>query len=204
MKRDGGKSGTASRRVTPDEAELWDELAHSIDKVKAKARVPAHALIPPPVRSASAPPKPQRGHTAKGSAAASKAPPAAPLADFDRRAHRHVASGKLAIDARVDLHGLSRHDAHTRLRAFLLGSQAKGHRIVLVITGKGGEAEAADHLASVLGAPQRGVLRRNVPQWLAEPELRKIVLSYASAGVRHGGDGALYVRLRKAREAYDK
>ena len=67
---------------------------------------------------------------------------------------------------------------------------------MLVITGKGGEEQrrSARRLA---GERQRGVLRRNVPHWLEEPELRPIVLSFTQAGVRHGGAGALYVQLRK-------
>jgi DNA-nicking Smr family endonuclease len=50
--------------------------------------------------------------------------------------------------------------------------------------------------------PERGILRRSVPQWLEEPELRGIVLGWTAAGPRHGGGGALYVRLRKARDAW--
>src|SRR5262249_3996601 len=96
--------------------------------------------------------------------------------------------------------GLQRGDAHARLRAFLRNAQAQGHRMLLIITGKGGEADDRDHFARSLGRPERGILRRSVPQWLEEPELRAMVLSYTAAGLRHGGSGALYVRLRKARE----
>jgi DNA-nicking Smr family endonuclease len=111
-----------------------------------------------------------------------------------------VASGKVAIDARLDLHGVRRRDAHAQLNAFLRASQEQGCKTVLVITGKGDEASGhADHLAGALGEPQRGVLRRLVPQWLAEPELRAVVLSFIAAGVRHGGNGALYVQLRRRR-----
>ncbi len=70
---------------------------------------------------------------------------------------------------------------------------------MLVITGKGGE-EPADGFGALLGERQRGVIRRNVPHWLEEPDLRAVVLSYTQASPRHGGAGALYVRLRKARE----
>jgi DNA-nicking Smr family endonuclease len=79
--------------------------------------------------------------------------------------------------------------------------------MVLVITGKGASGERpADRFnggydTGLPGATRRGVLRRSVPLWLDEPELRAIVISYAAAGARHGGDGALYVRLRKARGA---
>lgn len=68
---------------------------------------------------------------------------------------------------------------------------------MLVITGKGGEGSSQDALGSLMGERQRGVLRRNVPLWLGEPDLGAIVLSFTQAGTRHGGAGALYVQLRK-------
>ena len=126
-----------------------------------------------------------------------KARPAPPLADFDRRKARQIASGKIEIDARIDLHGMRQRDARARLRAFLLDAHAAGHKTVLVITGKGGGERPADYLGALLGEQQRGVLKRSVPRWLEEPDLRAVVLSYTQAGPRHGGDGALYVQLRK-------
>jgi DNA-nicking Smr family endonuclease len=131
-------------------------------------------------------------------------------AEFDRRTLRQVAAGKVRIDARLDLHGLQLEAAHVRLRAFLAGCQENGHRLVLVITGKGGVRPGVGPLAADLPSyrrgegsdpSSRGVLRRSVPQWLDEPEFRAIVVGYAAAGARHGGEGALYIRLRKAREA---
>ncbi len=193
----GGKPGKAGRQVTPDEAELWRQLTHSLDRVKIKPRVAtreADAVAPTP-----APAPPQRAVTQRRAAPAppqpqpASPPQAAPPAAFDRRTLRQVAAGQVPIDATLDLHGLHQDTAHRRLRAFLVSSQAKGHRMVLVITGKGGVRPLASD-------PPRGVLRRSVPQWLEEPEFRAIVLSYAAAGVRHGGEGALYVRLRKARD----
>jgi DNA-nicking Smr family endonuclease len=126
-----------------------------------------------------------------------KAPPA-PLAEFERRKVRQIASGKVEIRACVDLHGLRQQDAHARLRAFLFDAYAQGHKTVLVITGKGG-VEPADRLDHLAGERQRGVIRRNVPLWLEEPDLRAIVVSYTQAGPRHGGAGALYVQLRRGR-----
>jgi DNA-nicking Smr family endonuclease len=104
----------------------------------------------------------------------------------------------VAIDARLDLHGMRQRDARVELHAFLRAAQARALKTVLVITGKGDTAAEPDHLAAAFGKPQRGVLRRSVPQWLEEPDLRSVVLSYTSAGTRHGGDGALYVQLRKS------
>ena len=209
----GGKPGKAGRQVTPDEAELWRQLTHSLDRVKIKARVTTHEADAG--ASTPAPAPPQRAATQRRTAPAPPqarpAPPpqAAPPAAFDRRTLRQVAAGKVSIDATLDLHGLHQDTAHRRLRAFLVSSQANGHRMVLVITGKGAGVRplASDQRSYRERGGEgsdpgpRGVLRRSVPQWLEEPEFRAVVLSCAAAGVRHGGEGALYIRLRKARDA---
>jgi DNA-nicking Smr family endonuclease len=205
----GKKSAGGKRTITADEARLWEHATRSLEPVKAKPRVASIDHPPessrnaaPPLARASATPagrEPSRSPTAKPAAPAvsraAKTSPA-PLADFERRAARKIASGKVEVDARIDLHGLRQRDAHVRLRAFLVEAHARGHKTVLVITGKGGE-EPADRLGDLAGERQRGVLRRNVPHWLGELELRAIVLSFTQAGVRHGGAGALYVQLRK-------
>src|SRR5205823_13803460 len=89
----------------------------------------------------------------------------------------------------LDLHGHYQDEAFHALRAFLARAQRDGMRFVLVITGKGG-------IESQSGA--RGVLRRMVPLWLRSPELRQLVVGFDEASHRHGGGGALYVRLRRA------
>jgi DNA-nicking Smr family endonuclease len=206
MSRGGGKSDKGGRTIAADEAELWNKVARSVDKVKGKPRVSSHSVIThstPPVPEPPAPaksePKPLAKHASKTAPSVSKARPA-PLGEFDRRTARQVASGKIGIDARLDLHGMRQSDARAELRAFLRAAQARGSRTVLVITGKGDAADDKDHLARALGEPQRGVLRRSVPQWLEEPDLRTVVLSYTGAGPRHGGDGAFYVQLRKPKQ----
>jgi DNA-nicking Smr family endonuclease len=213
----GGRPGKGGRQVSDDEAELWRQLTHSVDKVKAKPRVATHAAEAA-AALATAPSKPeraQRRHTAPTAAPRDPATPPPPRlpqpplpAEFDRRTLRQVAGGKVPIDDALDLHGLHQDAAHARLRAFLVSSRAKGHRMVLVITGKGGVRPLVPNLRSDRersgegsDSGPRGVLRRAVPQWLDEPEFRAIVLGYAAAGARHGGGGALYVRLRKARDA---
>jgi DNA-nicking Smr family endonuclease len=215
----GGKPGKAGRQVTEDEADLWRQLTHSVGKVKTKPRVTAHGAEPAaPASASTAPGAPGRLSAAQSRVRTARAAPAAPPppkppvpTELDRRTVRQVAAGKVPIDAVLDLHGLHQAAAYARLRAFLVSSQANGHRMVLVITGKGGGVgPLAPDLASYRrgggegsdpDAVPRGVLRRSLPQWLEEPELRAVVLSYAAAGVRHGGVGALYVRLRKARGA---
>ncbi len=207
MSRGDGKSGrSGGRTVAPDEAELWNRVARSVDKVRSKPRVPSHIdlVVPTPAAPArstavSAEPEPRaRASKASPASPAARAARPAPLAEFDRRAVRQVTSGKVAIDARLDLHGMRQRDARVELHAFLRAAQARALKTVLVITGKGDTAAERDHLAAAFGKPQRGVLRRSVPQWLEEPDLRPVVLSYTSAGTRHGGDGALYVQLCKS------
>ncbi len=132
-------------------------------------------------------------------------------ANFDRRSTRRIARGKIEIDARIDLHGLYQREAHGALRRFLFNAHAKGHRIVLVITGKGAMVRARQHLSSEYDVDHNdhafeqdfgfieepGVLRRNVPLWLNEEDLCAIVAAYTPAHARHGGNGALYIHLRK-------
>lgn len=85
---------------------------------------------------------------------------------------------------------MRQHEAHAALKAFLTGCHSRGLRFVLVIPGKGKAANSEDHHQG------RGILKRNVPRWLEEPDLRAIVVSYSTAAMRHGGEGAIYVHLR--------
>ena len=110
-----------------------------------------------------------------------------------RRLKQRVARGREPIDARLDLHGLTQKEAHAALLRFLKRAQADGAKIVLVVTGKG--AGRGERDASV----ERGVLRRQVPMWLSLPEFRPLIVGFEDAHAGHGGQGALYVRLRRGR-----
>jgi DNA-nicking Smr family endonuclease len=211
MSRAGRKPPGGSRAVTADEAELWKYATSTLEPVKAKPRVTAvreAAAASSETRPAGAAPS---SSPRKPPTSPAQRPPACPkveappLAEFDRRRARQIASGKIEVADRIDLHGLRQRDARAELRAFLLRAHAAGHRTALVITGKGGGDEPADGLGALLGERQRGVLKRSVPHWLDEPDMRTIVVSYTQAGVRHGGAGALYVQLRRpARAARDE
>jgi len=109
-----------------------------------------------------------------------------PLAPLGRRMRTRVARGKEAIDGRLDLHGLTQSEAHTALLRFLRTATARDARLVLVITGKGGRGEG-----------ERGILKRQVPQWLSLPEFRTLIIGFEQAHVAHGGEGALYIRVRR-------
>jgi DNA-nicking Smr family endonuclease len=127
-----------------------------------------------------------------------KAPP--PLSSFDRKRARKLSRGRDEVEARIDLHGMRQAEAHAVLRHFLVRCHHDGLRLVLVITGKGTPNRAprdGDHDHGFLRS-EPGVLRRSVPQWLAEPALRQIVVSFTPAAIRHGGEGAYYVHLRRS------
>jgi DNA-nicking Smr family endonuclease len=117
---------------------------------------------------------------------AAKPPAPPPLATLERRLKQRLSRGVQAIDARIDLHGLTQSEAHAALSRFLRAAQRKEAKVVLVITGKGGR--------------EHGVLRRAVPLWLRLPEFRDTVVGFETASPTHGGEGALYVRVRKARQ----
>ena len=181
------KSGASDRTITADEAEMWNSATRALAPVKGKPRVA-------PTKAGARAPSPRGSQVSKAIAATGPAGPRpAPPAELERRQARRIATGKIAIAARLDLHGYHEGQARARLRTFLFAAHARGELTVLVITGKGARSAAEEPL----GERPRGVLRRGVPSWLGEPDLRAIVAGFSEAGARHGGAGALYVRLRK-------
>lgn len=175
------------RALTQDERAVWTTFTKTIVPLAERVVAPDDDMPEPPVSGARAPAPPSKRRAGETKSASVKAapppapPPMPPLAPLDRRAKRRVASGRSEIDGRIDLHGHTQAEAHAALSRFLGGAAGRGARLVLVITGKS------------------GVLRRQVPQWLALPEFRGHVIGYEAAHVAHGGEGALYVRLRRAR-----
>jgi DNA-nicking Smr family endonuclease len=174
------------RSLSEEERKLWESVAKQAKPLRKLPRpakphpvgpeatsvAPAAPLRPPSPVKIAPPPKPQ----------------APPLAPIGRRDRAKLSRGKQEIDARIDLHGMTQIRAHRALFGFLQRAHHEGFTFVLVITGKG-----------KLGDAERGVLRRQVPQWLALPEFRALVVGFEEAHVGHGGEGALYVRVRRAR-----
>jgi DNA-nicking Smr family endonuclease len=190
-----GKSDTEMEH----DAELWARIARTAQPLK-RNRVTAKSAKPgkPPAPS---PPKAKAKSTAEAEKkpaprVAAKIGPSPSGTSLDRQTARKLETGRLPVEARLDLHGMKQRDAHVALRKFLKWAQAKGHRHVFVITGKGA---AADERRSFYEGEERGVLRQAVPHWLAGSELASLVVSFSPAPRRLGGEGALYVRLRKGR-----
>jgi len=98
-------------------------------------------------------------------------------------------------DAHIDLHGMTQAVAHRTLISWLTAAHRRGHRLVIVVTGKGNSKN--DENAPWMASPH-GVLKQMVPRWLNEPELAALIADVRPAHVKHGGGGALYVYLRKA------
>jgi DNA-nicking Smr family endonuclease len=114
---------------------------------------------------------------------------------LDRKTAKSLKKGERAPEARVDLHGMTLEAAHDALGRFIRAEYARGARCVLVITGKGG-----DYRGRAIGyGDGRGALKRDVPRWLREPGLAGAVVGIYQAHKRHGGEGALYVYLKKPR-----
>jgi DNA-nicking Smr family endonuclease len=141
-----------------------------------------------PAPPTSTPKRAVAQHTPASPAPEPAKPSTPPITPLGRRLRQRVARGREPIDARMDLHGLTQAQAHAALARFLRAASARGARLVLVITGKGGRGDG-----------ERGVLRRQVPHWLALPEFRDLVIGFEDAHIAHGGEGALYVRVRRRR-----
>jgi DNA-nicking Smr family endonuclease len=195
------------RRLRPEELELWQQIARSTDPLHKRSR---QRVPPAPGKKEPAPKGPDDPvealkSFAVGEAARAKPSSAAlPQATADRlrgdpvamdsKAFGRLKRGKLAPEARIDLHGLTLDEAHPRLVSFILRSQTRGLRLVLVITGKG---RGEDPYAPM--PHRRGVLKRQVPLWLKQGPTAQAVLQIAPAHIRHGGEGAYYVYLRRQR-----
>lgn len=179
------------RALSEDEVAVWRHVTRSIKPL------PGHAPVPEPPPVAKAEPKPLEAAKTSQLLVPSPAkvdrrpPPPPPLVPVERRQMRDLRRGIDRIDAHIDLHGMRQSEAHYALMSFLHRAHANGARVVLVVTGKGSSVAVSDPFS------ERGVLRRMVPQWLGLAEMRSVVLGYSNANREHGGEGALYVRLRR-------
>jgi len=195
------------RGLSTEDQRLWAQVAATAAPLRPQQRLPLASPAAPVVRDLAKPaPEQPRfdvqpfriGQTAMprgGNVARAPSPGDALRAAavrMDGKLHRRMVKGKIAPDARIDLHGMTLALAQPRLAQFILKSHAAGHRLVLVITGKGKPGGSDAPL------PVRpGALRHYAPHWLHSPPLSAVVLQVTPAHLRHGGEGAYYVYLRK-------
>ncbi|HEY0330558.1 MAG TPA: Smr/MutS family protein [Rhodopseudomonas sp.] len=184
------------RALSEPERELWESVAKQVKPLRKKHRVAKAAAVATPPEPAlrrskpAAAVKPVAPGKTRPAAKLDAPRPAPPLAPIGRRERAHLSRGKKSIDGRIDLHGMTQSRAHGALLSFLHRASSEGMTFVLVITGKG---------RSVGPDSERGVLRRQVPHWLGLPEFRALVVGFEEAHIGHGGEGALYVRVRRLR-----
>ncbi|MGY5780188.1 Smr/MutS family protein [Rhizobium sp. LEGMi135b] len=179
------------RKLSAEDRILWGKVAKSTRPMPGRmpdieafeAALQAEAESEERSRAAKTKPVPISTETQDAPATAKQ--PAGRHHPLERPVKRKIAKGHLALEARIDLHGLIQSEAHGMLLDFLLRAHSRGLRHVLVITGKG----------SSMGS--EGALKRAVPLWFSKPEFRFLISSYETAAQHHGGEGALYIRLSR-------
>ena len=157
------------RRPLPEELRLWSRVAATLHPLAGRI-LPDVPPAPSPVGRPVAPADP-------GKRPARYTPPD----EIEPNRKRLIVRER--PEARIDLHGMTQDRARAALEAFLLRAGDDGYRAALVITGKGTRGD--------------GVLRRATPEWLADPRLRHVVAGVSEAHRHHGGEGALYVALKR-------
>ena len=161
------------RPLKPEEQRIWSMVAATVHPLPSRS-APRKAM--PQTLDAPARIEPRRA------AEAAKTLRYGVDGIEPRRRHR-IAKEREEIGARIDLHGMTQDRARAALEAFLHRAFDDGWRAVLVITGKGVQGD--------------GILRKNVPSWLGEPHLSHVVAGISEAHRHHGGEGALYVALKR-------
>jgi DNA-nicking Smr family endonuclease len=180
-----------SRFLSREEIELWRKVTADVRPSSARSRRRAAAAADQeasPTASPATKPKAERaalGAAVKPAKKPTPEPPPAPPSDLDHRTRTKLRRGRIEVEARLDLHGLRQSEAQSALTSFLRQAQANGARMAIVVTGKGARSE------------EGGVLKRMVPMWLHGPGLRDLVVSFGEASRHHGGEGALYVQIRR-------
>jgi len=174
------------RRVTETVTPL---SSNRVTKQPLVSQLPEAAAVPSTMPARSYKTGPTKPAPAAPSPKAPKGLSHGTAAGVDKRTNQRLIKGKMPIEGRLDLHGHTREAAHRALRSFISEASAAGRRCVIVITGKGLRLDTGEI----------GVLRQAVPQWLNGPELRPLVLAYSHAIPKDGGEGALYVLLKRKR-----
>ena len=186
----------------PHDFHLWTAVASTVDPLRRKGLLKfVGGPLPLPVEDTPPPaatkPPPKRKAPLKPFLPPYQAPlpsAAQPEKAVDPSIRKKLGRGRIEIDGRIDLHGMTQHEARGALHGFIHARFARGDRTVLVITGKGLKSDN-DYIAAMT---ERGVLRTMLPIWLSEPSLSPLISGWSVAARGHGGEGAWYVRLRRS------
>ena len=179
------QAGTPSEGLSEEDVRLFRSAMANAKKLPGRVDDDARSAAPVAAPARSARP-PVAGSAAKPSRHLPELD-AGVAAGLDTRTMNRLRRGRIRPEARLDLHGMTRKEAHAALTAFMAQTEGAGQRCIIVITGKGRVSEGG------------GVLRNEVPGWLNAPAIRHRILGFAEAQPKDGGAGALYVLLRRAR-----
>lgn len=188
------------RRLAPEESALWKKVAATV-KPLPKAKAPLAPVAPPTV----SPPKLTPRSTA--APAATPLPPAKlppprrthQAATLDGHWDRRLRKGLVRPDLSIDLHGHTLASAQALLDEAIGRGLMRGARVLLVVAGR--LRPGADRLPQMHGDPRpRGAIRASLPDWLAYSPYADQIVALRPAHISHGGAGAVYVILRRARE----
>lgn len=183
------------RDLRPDEKELWEKVRQSAVPLQNSAKDTVVETVlnidrPQPLTNIQ--------HFEIGSPTAPPISKPAPMTSvalaMDARKFDRLKKGKLSPDAKMDLHGMTLNQAHPALVGFILSAHQKAYRLVLVVTGKGKPKPDGEYFSS-----RNGILKQQVPRWLAQHPMAPLILQTSEAHGKHGGGGALYVYLRRRR-----
>jgi len=177
------------------DAALWQKVTETITPLEGRPAAPEpkpHKMIRDRLEDR---PLPLEWHTRESPT---------PRTAVDRKTRRRISKGRQDVDRSVDLHGLNQDQAFRQLKSVIEGAVRRGDKTLLVVTGKGGKRFSQTGLDTPAAYRTRadfdqfgGVLKRMVPIWLEGPELKPFVESYGEASKEHGGEGALYILLRR-------
>ncbi|WP_347303093.1 Smr/MutS family protein [Croceibacterium sp. TMG7-5b_MA50] len=181
------------RGLTAGEQAAWSRLAHSVTPLPGRRLPPRPVPAVEPPATPSPPPPPGRAAPPAPSSARGHTPPLAQQQGLDAGWDRRLARAAIAPDFTIDLHGHTLDQAYTRLHMGIGQAHAMGARLVLLVTGRPRPADPADRGTS------RGAIRAKVLDWLAAGPHASDVVAIRNAHRRHGGDGALYLVLRRQR-----
>jgi DNA-nicking Smr family endonuclease len=184
----------------PHDFHLWTAVASTVDPLRRKGLLKLNGT-PLPLPEEEAPPPASKAPPVKQPPRQPFLPPyQAPLPGAARleksvepSIRKKLGRGRIELDGRIDLHGMTQAEARSALHRFLHARWSRGDRNVLVITGKGAKTDD-EYIAAM---SERGVLRTMLPIWLSEPSLAPLVSGWSVAARGHGGEGAWYVRLRR-------
>ena len=204
------KPARAGRAVSEDENALWRQVMDDVEPLPdgggggdapgpetgPQIHVPGEAgkkpkppaRPPRPMPAPALPPASPPGPAKQPELRHGEAP------GLEKRTKTRMRRGQMDIEATLDLHGMTQAEAHRALGDFLHGSQSAGKRTVRVVTGKGGGKDLGSR-----GGSGRGVLRDAVPRWLNEGPNRRMIRGFSHAAPKDGGQGALYVLLKRLR-----